>query len=650
MKQENTTQRFLPLTSQRRITLSILFIALTLLLSLPTGVAAAEVLVDTGPASTSTNTAPSLFATSGTGCSPQPSCATNFQFLAGQFTLTNGATLDSVEGWMRVNAGGSLEVKIRADNNGIPGSSIYSQTYVVGSQLVGWALFPNYNAVLTPGTYWLTFEPVATTGFSGSMPRGAPFPLQNYAFFNEGNNRWVNNPNLVPPLTLGFRISGTSSAGAALGTLTRVTREGDFGNFFDSIDGDVGEVVTRRFSGSSDGHQTSHATIVENGLKVGAWSASQKGTARAIGFRTFLNTTAQTKRFKVKAILDGQFNRAWFGLPTGQLQVFAAIRVFNTTGFSNRLRASGVSAGEFMLGDYLLAGSLGIVFQDLPSRFGGAVLGNSEAILSNGPFDEKVTARLETDFIIVGPNEPFTVMFDVATFSEGNGSVFFSDTLSPAPDFFVGMDGNPVTGIVALGPSANPSAPATTLTLTPATASTPVGTTHTLTALATDAQGEPVPEAVVTFEVISGPSVGLIGGGLTDANGQAVFTYTGDGSTGTDNIQAHIGTLQSNIVQKIWAGLNICLQDDSNGNILQFNISTGEYVFTSCSGLTVNGTSLLIKKGGTITLQHSTADRRIRAQVDTIAKKGSAMIQFFSPARTFSIIDRNTANNDCACR
>jgi hypothetical protein len=73
---------------------------------------AAERLVDTGPGSTSTGGGGAALCASGsTSCAPQPACARNFQFLGGRFVLTTDATLDSVEGWMRILRGGSIEVK-----------------------------------------------------------------------------------------------------------------------------------------------------------------------------------------------------------------------------------------------------------------------------------------------------------------------------------------------------------------------------------------------------------------------------------------------------------------------------------------------------------------------------------------------------------
>jgi hypothetical protein len=94
---------------------------------------------------------------------------------------------------------------------------------------------------------------------------------------------------------------------------------------------------------------------------------------------------------------------------------------------------------------------------------------------------------------------------------------------------------------------------------------------------------------------------------------------------------------------------NLCLQDDSTGNLLQINITTGDYQFNNCGGFAVGGTGSLTKKGNTYTLQHNASDRRVTAKIDTSAKRGSATVNVFSAGRIFSITDRNTTNNTCAC-
>lgn len=92
-----------------------------------------------------------------------------------------------------------------------------------------------------------------------------------------------------------------------------------------------------------------------------------------------------------------------------------------------------------------------------------------------------------------------------------------------------------------------------------------------------------------------------------------------------------------------------CLQDDSNGNILQFNSITGEYLFTNCAGLTLGGVGSLVIRGSIITLQQNGPDRRVLARIDKSVNRGTASIQILSQGIAFTIMDRNTANNLCAC-
>jgi uncharacterized delta-60 repeat protein len=95
---------------------------------------------------------------------------------------------------------------------------------------------------------------------------------------------------------------------------------------------------------------------------------------------------------------------------------------------------------------------------------------------------------------------------------------------------------------------------------------------------------------------------------------------------------------------------DICLQDDANGNRLRFNSKAGDYQFRNCLGLTVGGIGRASRKGSLITLTDYASDRRVQVQVDTVAKRGSASVQVFSPSRTFLLTDKNTANSDCSCQ
>ena len=94
---------------------------------------------------------------------------------------------------------------------------------------------------------------------------------------------------------------------------------------------------------------------------------------------------------------------------------------------------------------------------------------------------------------------------------------------------------------------------------------------------------------------------------------------------------------------------DLCLQDDSNRNILRLNSVTGEYEFTNCAGITLNGVGSILKRGGIVTLQDNSANRRILARIDTGVHVATATIQLLSPSGTFSILDRNIENDTCAC-
>jgi uncharacterized delta-60 repeat protein len=97
------------------------------------------------------------------------------------------------------------------------------------------------------------------------------------------------------------------------------------------------------------------------------------------------------------------------------------------------------------------------------------------------------------------------------------------------------------------------------------------------------------------------------------------------------------------------AAFDMCLQDETNGWLIEFDSIGGSYEFTDCQGLILAGVGTLSKRGCLITLQHNAADRRVLVRFDGCRRTAIASVQVFSPARTFSITDRNTANNSCAC-
>jgi hypothetical protein len=93
------------------------------------------------------------------------------------------------------------------------------------------------------------------------------------------------------------------------------------------------------------------------------------------------------------------------------------------------------------------------------------------------------------------------------------------------------------------------------------------------------------------------------------------------------------------------------LQDDSSGDALRINSTTGDYHFIRCgaNGLSLTGRGAVSKRGCLIALQQTAPDRRMQAQVDTCIKKGNASLQLLSAGVTFTIADRNTTNNSSSC-
>lgn len=86
------------------------------------------------------------------------------------------------------------------------------------------------------------------------------------------------------------------------------------------------------------------------------------------------------------------------------------------------------------------------------------------------------------------------------------------------------------------------------ISLDPVKGSSPVGTTHTVTATLTDPTKDnppPVPNKLIGFRVLNGPNKGTSGtctpdSCTTDATGQVTWTYVGDGGEGDDSIQAFV--------------------------------------------------------------------------------------------------------------
>jgi hypothetical protein len=124
-----------------------------------------------------------------------------------------------------------------------------------------------------------------------------------------------------------------------------------------------------------------------------------------------------------------------------------------------------------------------------------------------------------------------------------------------------------VSGIAFLGPAVFPA-----ITLTPASATNNVNTSHTVCATVVT-NGVPAADITVTFTVRDGPNAGTRGTGVTDVNGIACFTYSDNGGTGLDFIQGTFvdaagATNKSFSVSKLWVAPASCITLNCPSNIV----------------------------------------------------------------------------------
>jgi hypothetical protein len=134
------------------------------------------------------------------------------------------------------------------------------------------------------------------------------------------------------------------------------------------------------------------------------------------------------------------------------------------------------------------------------------------------------TETIDAELNWWGPTGPFNAVNNPS----GTGNAV-SNNVDAYPFRTTGAGGTPCSG-----------PPATTLTLDPFTATNPVGTQHCVTATVTNAFG--VPQAGVTVRFTVSGSVMTSGAATTDANGEAVFCYTGPALPGADAITAFADT------------------------------------------------------------------------------------------------------------
>lgn len=164
--------------------------ALVLLSCLP---ATAAYIVDTGP-----------------GISGEPWAFEPTQYFAGEFSVSTGQQIQSIEGYYSniENAPGSVTIRLHQDAGNIPGSVLFSQRHALpGASGLDWYGVFGLDWLIGPGTYWVSFEPDG--GIKGIHPGKAPNPLDEYAQHSGGG--WLDRGrNYFDYLDLGVRIDATA--------------------------------------------------------------------------------------------------------------------------------------------------------------------------------------------------------------------------------------------------------------------------------------------------------------------------------------------------------------------------------------------------------------------------------------------------------
>jgi uncharacterized repeat protein (TIGR01451 family) len=254
----------------------------------------------------------------------------------------------------------------------------------------------------------------------------------------------------------------------------------------------------------------------------------------------------------------------------------------------------------------------------------------------------------------------------VQTYDVAGEDSWFSLNLDPnGTSFWAGDFGtnnfyrfNIGTGAVEVGPIASGgslfglclkgeiTAAVGNIVLTPPTAQNEAGTSHAVTATVTSA-GNPVAGELVSFSVTAGPNTGQVSNPntgecsansdcTTDSNGQVSWTYTSNGSAGTDTIQAcfdDAGTTKCATAEKTWIVSNADLSITKTGPAFVQSGGSITYNITVQNGGPANATNVMVNEplpaGETLvsaTPSQGTCSGTVTCNLGSIPNGGSATI------------------------
>ena len=191
------------------------------------------------------------------------------------------------------------------------------------------------------------------------------------------------------------------------------------------------------------------------------------------------------------------------------------------------------------------------------------------------------------------------------------------------------------------------------IALSPPTAQNEAGTSHAVTATVTSS-GNPLPGKLVSFSVIAGPNTGQVSDPntgecsansdcTTDANGQVSWTYTSNGSPGTDTIQAcfnDAGTTKCATAEKLWVVSKADLSITKTGPAVVQSGGSITYNITVQNGGPANASNVMVNDplpaGETLvsaTPSQGTCSGTVTCNVGSISNGGSATIAIVANVR-----------------
>ncbi|MFQ5462152.1 MAG: hypothetical protein ACE5E5_05940 [Phycisphaerae bacterium] len=170
------------------------------------------------------------------------------------------------------------------------------------------------------------------------------------------------------------------------------------------------------------------------------------------------------------------------------------------------------------------------------------------------------TAALTNDFGVTATCDDLTHQFYHTIFTAFPSflqPLAVSDNAAAQPVLIGGVDVT-ITGQISLSPNGT---------------SAEIGSTHTVVARVIEdvVPFDPIADVEVTVTVLTGPNAGVTGSGLTDANGEFSFSYSGFGGEGVDEIQASFVQINapdvvlSNVVTHAWFLPGCSLDCNANG-------------------------------------------------------------------------------------